>query len=438
MLASCKDTSSQGSHRERALRTRTAALRSNFSSFASRGPSTTRRSAMVRRRKPRGIHSAADDLDLDRLKRILAADTDPNRVVSQGQYRGTTPLLVLCGELRRSGRIEEDVVACATALIDAGADVNFSRRSWRVTPLMLAAGWPDHDDCGNYPMPRLVSMLIAAGADVTSTGQAALKAALASCYSESWYSNEASTRNAVRVVSMLIDAGVSVRGKRLDKLVPSRISYEPALRRISYEPALPNDRVLAILLRAGARIPKRLEYAVYRYSLRRPYLWNMSFAGSVSECFQSYERRCLESLTAIFAPKLTQLPEEIIPTIVRYAFHPGMYASTGAPAALTPFMLEYIRISLAIPAGSNLHGTLDAMFRAGVNWKSLTKLGSRLKPEWVPPLPEGYLRPECGFAKDLDRHLAAFECYGDAAAFRLLHMLPEGGESTCPGLRLPR
>ena len=361
------------------------------------------------------IHHAAENLNIGDLKSQLAAGADPNEVWRlEATHPGKTPLLMLCGSFY--GRSKEDeAVACAAALIEAGANVNF-RSDVGATPLLLAAaGWP---------MPRVVAMLIAAGADVTSTGQAALKAAVAS------YSSDAA-RNVVRVVSMLIDAGVSVRGKFLDE-------FFPVAHRISYEPALPNDRVLAILLRAGARIPKRLEYAVYRYSFRRPYLWNMSFAGSVSECFQSYERRCLESLTAIFAPKLTQLPEEIIPTIVRYAFHPGMYASTGAPAALTPFMLEYIRISLAIPAGSNLHGTLDAMFRAGVNWKSLTKLGSRLKPEWVPPLPEGYLRPECGFAKDLDRHLAAFECYGDAAAFRLLHMLPEGGESTCPGLRLPR
>ena len=35
-------------------------------------------SAMVRRRKPRGIHAAADALDVDKLRRILAAGTDPN------------------------------------------------------------------------------------------------------------------------------------------------------------------------------------------------------------------------------------------------------------------------------------------------------------------------------------------------------------------------
>ena len=171
---------------------------------------------MVRRRKPRGIHAAADALDVDKLRRILAAGTDPNRVVSQGEYRGLTPLLVLCGSggfLYSNGSREEDLLACAAALIDAGADVNFSS-DYGVTPLMLAAGWQNY--WANCPMPRLVSMLLAAGADATSTGHAALEAALASCYSD-----KDSTRDAVRVVSMLIEAGVSVRGKILDKLLPS-------------------------------------------------------------------------------------------------------------------------------------------------------------------------------------------------------------------------
>ena len=128
---------------------------------------------MVRRRKPRGIHAAADALDVDKLRRILAAGTDPNRVVSQGEYRGLTPLLVLCGSggfLYSNGSREEDLLACAAALIDAGADVNFSSRNWRVTPLMLAAGWKNY--WANCPMPRLVSMLIAAGADVPALSQA--------------------------------------------------------------------------------------------------------------------------------------------------------------------------------------------------------------------------------------------------------------------------
>ena len=362
---------------------------------------------MVRRRKLRGIHAAADALDVDKLKRILAAGTDPNRVVSQGEYSGQTPLLVICGQ-RNSWRRREDLLACAAALIDAGADVNFSSSSWHITPLTLAAGWRDHDDWRNCPIPRLVSMLIAAGADVASTGQAALQGAVASCIGY-----EPSTRDAVRVVSMLIEAGVSVRGKFLDELFPRIVG--------DYQP-LPNDRFLAILLRAGARVPKRLEYAVRRYSLRRPYLWNMSFAGSVLECFQSYERRCLESLTAIFAPKFTQLPEEIIPTIVLYAFHPGMYASTGAPAALTPALLERICVSLDTPAELSIYAELDAMFRAGVNPELLTIFPKTL--EWVPPPSEQHgtqpLPHELKCALEL--HLASITRH--AALAEDVHMPP--------------
>jgi len=75
-----------------------------------------------------------------------------------------------------------------------------------------------------------------------------------------------------------------------------------------------------------------LRCAERRHAQGMPYLWNVSFAGyDTFTGFKFYERRCLESLTAIFAPKFPQLPEELIPTIVRYAFHPGMYASSGVP-----------------------------------------------------------------------------------------------------------
>ena len=225
-------------------------------------------------------------------------------------------------------------------------------------------------------MPRLVSMLIAAGADVTSTGRAALKAALVP-----YLSDEPANRNAVRVVSMLIDAGVSVHGKKLDEILPKESRTD--------------DRVLAHLLRAGARVPHRmLRYAESRHLQGMPYLWNVSFAGyDTFTGFKFYERRCLDSLTATFAPKFPQLPEELIPTIVRYAFHPGMYASTGVPT-LTPAQVERIRISLDISEtifslDMPYKSTLDAMFRAGVNRELLAKIGSRI--EWVPPPPVTYL-----------------------------------------------
>ena len=316
------------------------------------------------------LHHAAEDLNVSYLKRWLAKGANPNRVRRPEQagpstHRGKTPLLILCHSWRYESK-EDEAVACAAALIEAGANVNF--RSYHGdTPLVLAAGGA---------MPRVVAMRIEAGADVTSTGRAALKAALVS-----YLSDEPANRNAVRVVSMLIDAGVSVRGKKLDEILPKESRTD--------------DRVLAILLRAGARVPHRmLRYAESRHLQGMPYLWNVSFAGyDTFTGFKFYERRCLDSLTAIFAPKFPQLPEELIPTIVRYAFHPGMYASTGVPT-LTPAQVERIRISLDISEtifslDMPYKSTLDAMFRAGVNRELLTKIGSRF--EWVPPPPVTYL-----------------------------------------------
>ena len=318
------------------------------------------------------IHHAAENLNVSGLKRELAAGTDPNEVwVGPYSQCGKTPLLLLCSSWRYASK-EDEAVACATALIEAGANVNF-RSDDGYTPLVLAAV---------FPMPRIVAMLIKAGADVNSTGQAALKVAV-----PSHYGGEPAIRNAVRVVSMLIDAGVSARGKRLDKLVPDL--------------ARADDRIIAHLLRAGAEIPKNNKYvwcadtrAASRHAEGRPYLWNVSFAGSSWASFKAYERKCLESLTAIFAPKFPQLPEELIPTIVRYAFHPGMYASSGVPT-LTPAQVERIFISLDLhPSSFSLDSPyrfmLDAMFRAGVDPEILNRRGSEFK--WVPPPPEHHGR----------------------------------------------
>ena len=41
--------------------------------------------------------------------------------------------------------------------------------------------------------------------------------------------------------------------------------------------------------------------------------------------FLSYEKVHREKLARVFVPKFPQLPAEIVPTIVAYAFHTGWY-----------------------------------------------------------------------------------------------------------------
>ena len=48
-------------------------------------------------------------------------------------------------------------------------------------------------------------------------------------------------------------------------------------------------------------------------------------AGPGPGTFATYEKAHRAKLTATFAPKFPQLPAEIVPTIVAFAFHTGWY-----------------------------------------------------------------------------------------------------------------
>ena len=51
----------------------------------------------------------------------------------------------------------------------------------------------------------------------------------------------------------------------------------------------------------------------------------LSGPGGVRGTFATYEKAHREKLARVFAPKFPQLPAEIVPTIVAYAFHTGWY-----------------------------------------------------------------------------------------------------------------
>ena len=97
----------------------------------------------------------------------------------------------------------------------------------------------------------------------------------------------------------------------------------------------------AVLLRAGSDMPPldRLPYGEYE----QPFPDFRPFTGTDRRILQKYLKKILKSgpkgrgtfatyekahrakLSAIFVPKFPQLPAEIVPTIVAYAFHTGWY-----------------------------------------------------------------------------------------------------------------
>ena len=262
----------------------------------------SRRSAVARRH----IVTAADQCSLFYLRKFLAEGVCPNDYIA-----GWTPLLKLCGQTGYREREDvEEVLACVDAVLEAGADANlvsqfgeFQSRS--ISPLELAAGlklpW-DLGPCEPRPMPRVVARLIKAGADVASdAGRSALERV--SYYtSDSCSHKDSYSRDAVAVVRLLIEGGFEVR----ETCIYFLRGHEPAY--------FPDDRVTALLLRAGA-------VTIEPHVHRSRYVRQVIMAGG----FEAYERKQAKALVAMLTPKFPQLPEELIPIIVKYAFRPGMY-----------------------------------------------------------------------------------------------------------------
>ena len=100
-------------------------------------------------------------------------------------------------------------------------------------------------------------------------------------------------------------------------------------------------RIVPLLLRAGSDMPSldRLPYG----EADQPFPHVKPFGGSDRQILQNYLRKILlsgpkgrgtfatyekahrEKLARVFVPKFPQLPPDVIPTIVAYAFHTGCY-----------------------------------------------------------------------------------------------------------------
>ena len=231
-----------------------------------------------------GIHEAAKDGDVHRLRRELANGVSPKKgVLPNADIHSQGPLHRLCSR----GDNAEDRVKCLKALIEAGAFVNGLGGILERTPLHYAAEWSN---------AKLVAALLEAGADVNrgdGQGETPLTCAC----------NRSDSDVGPALVLIRNGAAVNVGPPGRTPLDYSHVAYSRRRRR----------RLVPILLRAGAALPARLWGNAYLRKVRA--------AGG----FRTYERNHLNALSAAFLAKFPSLPPEMVRRVVEFAFHVGDY-----------------------------------------------------------------------------------------------------------------
>ena len=208
---------------------------------------------------------------------------------------------------------KQDAVALRRALA-AGGDVHVRE----------TGGWtPIHKVLYRGDNVEMVTMLLKAGIDVNAC-------TIANCT----HLHLAVSQGRVDCVAALLAAGASLT-----------VKYGGGTRRLPLDCVTNKHegfrRILPMLLRAGSDMPSldRLPYG----ETDQPFPHVKPFGGSDRQILQNYLRKILLSgpkgrgtfatyekahrakLSAIFVPKLPQLPAEIVPTIVAFAFHTGWY-----------------------------------------------------------------------------------------------------------------
>ena len=208
---------------------------------------------------------------------------------------------------------KQDAVALRRAL-EAGGDVNVRE----------TGGWtPIHKVLYRGDNVEMVTMLLKAGIDVNAC-------TIANCT----HLHLAVSQGRVDCVAALLAAGASLT-----------VKYGGGTRRLPLDCVTNKHegfrRILPMLLRAGSDMPSldRLAYG----ETDQPFPHVKPFGGSDRQILQNYLRKILLSgpkgrgtfatyekahrakLSAIFVPKFPQLPAEIVPTIVAFAFHTGWY-----------------------------------------------------------------------------------------------------------------
>ena len=237
------------------------------------------------------IHAAVRSLDVDALRRALAAGANVDALDESGR----TPLYVACHAnpprsmvtmeppmWREKVREREAIVA---ALLRAGANVDARGDE---TPLK-AAVW-DRTYGQRCPPSDVVSMLIAAGADIEATANGF------------FVLYTAAQSGSAKTVSRLLAAGADPH-RRLRGTGPTVLEGATLVN---------NVRTYAPLLRAGAELPP----ANYYNPPTNSYNAYLNKIAATPGGYPAYERAHRTRLAAIFVPKFPRLPVEVIHHIV--------------------------------------------------------------------------------------------------------------------------
>jgi len=252
------------------------------------------------------LHLAADDADLEGLRRALSAG---EFVDDDDMDYDRTPLGWLC--YGASPHDEARRIACAELLLAAGANIE-ATDCYGDTPLIIAVYAPSKD------CPRLVQYLLDAGANPNAIGDGDCGG-----YTPLHY---ASKEGFVEVANLLIKHGAKVNAKTAcESTGRNETSLEIAFRNNRL-------RMYRILLSAGASLP-----TICHGTGDDDYIERVVDAGG----WPNYERLHLDKLTAMLTPTptpadgrrlsrrrlspLRRLPPEVLRRIVAFAFHVGYY-----------------------------------------------------------------------------------------------------------------
>ena len=256
-------------------------------------PADARAATTVMDDPTEALHLAADDADLEGLRRALRRALSAGIPVDDDDMDyDRTPLGWLC--YGASPHDEARRIACAELLLAAGANIE-ATDCYGDTPLIIAVYAPSKD------CPRLVQYLLDAGANPNAIGDGDCGG-----YTPLHY---ASKEGFVEVANLLIKHGAAVNAKATCERAGRKTSLQVAIRNSRH-------RMYPILLSAGASLPT--------VTGDDAYLERVVAAGS----WANYERLHLDKLTAMLTPMSSppaDIPTEVLRRIVAFAFHVGYY-----------------------------------------------------------------------------------------------------------------